>query len=194
MDWLTGTKQWSTSWVSRHSFRIRIRIRQNVMDWLTGTKQWRTSRVSRHPFRIRIQIRENDQHIDTCTKWSKILQMSIWMTFFAAILSKLHWNLLTMIPWIMNNCWSGSTLAQVMACCLTAPSHYLTQCWLIISESSDHQLRTISQEIPQPSITKMRLKITYITFHANLPGANEINTLHTIMNGHVRQITCVRPD
>ena len=26
---------------------------------------------------------------------------------------------------------SGSTLAQVMACCLTAPSHYLNQYWLI---------------------------------------------------------------
>ena len=26
-----------------------------------------------------------------------------------------------------------STLARVMACCLTAPSHYLHQCWLIIS-------------------------------------------------------------
>ena len=29
---------------------------------------------------------------------------------------------------------SGSTLAQVMACCLTAPSHYLNQCWLINNE------------------------------------------------------------
>ena len=29
---------------------------------------------------------------------------------------------------------SGSTLAQVMACCLMAPSHYLNQCWLIINE------------------------------------------------------------
>ena len=28
---------------------------------------------------------------------------------------------------------SGSTMAQVMVCCLTAPSHYLNQCWLIIS-------------------------------------------------------------
>ena len=28
--------------------------------------------------------------------------------------------------------WSWTTLAQVMACCLTAPSHYLNQCWLII--------------------------------------------------------------
>ena len=29
---------------------------------------------------------------------------------------------------------SESTVAQVMACCLTAPSHYLNQCWLIISK------------------------------------------------------------
>ena len=28
--------------------------------------------------------------------------------------------------------WSWTTLVQVMACCLTAPSHYLNQCWLII--------------------------------------------------------------
>ena len=27
-----------------------------------------------------------------------------------------------------------STLAQVMACCLMAPSHYLNQCWLTISK------------------------------------------------------------
>ena len=27
---------------------------------------------------------------------------------------------------------SWSTLVQVMACCLTAPSHYLNHCWLII--------------------------------------------------------------
>ena len=27
---------------------------------------------------------------------------------------------------------SGSTLAQVMACCLIAPSNYLNQCWLYI--------------------------------------------------------------
>ena len=29
---------------------------------------------------------------------------------------------------------SGSTLAQVMACCLMASSHYLNQCWLIINK------------------------------------------------------------
>ena len=33
---------------------------------------------------------------------------------------------------------SGSPLAQVMACCLKAPSHYLNQCWLIISKIEWH--------------------------------------------------------
>ena len=33
---------------------------------------------------------------------------------------------------------SGTTLAQVMAWCLTAPSHYLNQCWLIISKVQWH--------------------------------------------------------
>ena len=46
---------------------------------------------------------------------------------------------------------------------------------------TDHQwgpsgvhIRTISQEIPQPSITKIHLKITYLNFHSNFPGANEL--------------------
>ena len=39
--------------------------------------------------------------------------------------------------WLSDAIWrhrSGSTLAQVMGCCLMAPSHYLNQCWLLISE------------------------------------------------------------
>ena len=33
---------------------------------------------------------------------------------------------------------TGSTLAQVMACCLTAPSHYLNECWFLISKAQWH--------------------------------------------------------
>ena len=39
--------------------------------------------------------------------------------------------------WPSDTTWrhrTGSTLAQVMACCLMAPSHYLNQCWFIIGE------------------------------------------------------------
>ena len=38
---------------------------------------------------------------------------------------------------------SGSTLIQVMACCLTAPSHYLNQCWLIIGKVLWHSSEDI---------------------------------------------------
>ena len=68
-----------------------------------------------------------------------------------------------------------STLAQVMACCLMAPSHYLNQCWLIIRvRSCGFHVRAISQELPQWSITKIYLKITCLKFHTNFPGANEL--------------------
>ena len=70
---------------------------------------------------------------------------------------------------------SWTTLAQVMACCLTAPSHYLNQCRLIITEVYWHSSERNSQQIPQPPITKIGLKITYPKFHSNLPGANELN-------------------
>ena len=33
-----------------------------------------------------------------------------------------------------THCQTGSTLAQVMACCLTSPSHYLNQCWFTINK------------------------------------------------------------
>ena len=67
----------------------------------------------------------------------------------------------------------GSTLAQVMACCLTAPSHYLNQCWVVIKDvllhshgsnftRSAHELnqpRTISQEMLKISLTYQWLDV-----------------------------------
>ena len=47
-------------------------------------------------------------------------------------------------------------------------------------KSSDIHISTISQEMPQPSITKIRLKITHIEFHSNFPGANELTLSNTI--------------
>ena len=53
-------------------------------------------------------------------------------------ISNAFWAFLRTINslWPSNAIWrhrSGSTQAQVMACCLTAPSHYLNQCWLFIN-------------------------------------------------------------
>ena len=49
---------------------------------------------------------------------------------------------------------------------------------------TDHQLkstyihiRAISQDMPQPSITEIPWKITYLKFHLHFPGTNELNVL-----------------
>ena len=59
-------------------------------------------------------------------------------------------------------------------------------------KSSDIHIMAISQEMPQPSITKIHVKITYLKLHLNFPGANElllklhncpisiVNTLETV--------------
>ena len=41
-------------------------------------------------------------------------------------------------------------------------------------KSSDIHIMAISQEMPQPSITKIHLKITYLKFHSYFPEANEL--------------------
>ena len=41
-------------------------------------------------------------------------------------------------------------------------------------QSSDIHIRAISQEMLQSSITKIHLKITYLKFHSNFPGANKL--------------------
>ena len=40
---------------------------------------------------------------------------------------------------------------------------------------SDIHIRAISQDMPQPSITKFCLKITCLNFYSNFPGINELN-------------------
>ena len=94
------------------------------------------------------------------------------------------WTFCLLVPWERLNSlcpsdaiWrhrSRSTLAQVMACCLTAPSHYLKQCWLIIS-TDQWCLRVTSPEIPKPSITK--ISFNWLKFLSNLPGANEFREI-----------------
>ena len=69
---------------------------------------------------------------------------------------------------------SGWTLAQVMACCLTAPSHYLNQCWLTISMVHWHSCESSFTRDTSAIDHKNQLKITHLKFTLNLPGANEL--------------------
>ena len=67
---------------------------------------------------------------------------------------------------------SESTSAQVMACCLSAPSHYLNQCWLIIIH-----LMAILQEIHQSSVP-MRKKMATVTAHRELTVTKMVTASH----------------
>ena len=65
-------------------------------------------------------------------------------------------------------------LAQVMACCLVVPSHYLNQCSLIISEVLWHSPEGNFREMLKIYIHDLSLKITNIKSQPHLSGANEI--------------------
>ena len=80
---------------------------------------------------------------------------------------------------VLNSLWPGdaiwrhgtrSTLAQVMVCCLTAPSHYLNQCWLSLVGSLVIHLRALLLDDVMIPINKTRLKIAVLKWHLGLPG------------------------
>ena len=79
--------------------------------------------------------------------------------------------------WPSDTIWrqrSGSTLAQAMACCLTAPSHYLNQCWLIISKVQWHSSECTSTRDASAISHRNYLENYLLNFCSNLPGANEL--------------------
>ena len=85
--------------------------------------------------------------------------------------------------WSSNAIWwhrFEAILVEVMACCLTALSHYLNQCWLFTSKYNDIHLGVISEQIPQQSITNLSLKTTYLKLNSNPPGANELKPNHLL--------------
>ena len=63
-------------------------------------------------------------------------------------------------------------LAQVMACCLTTPSHYPKECWLIINVLCGIHLRAILQDVFINSIRKMCWEIAVLKLSAHLEGVN----------------------
>ena len=69
-----------------------------------------------------------------------------------------------------------STLAQVMACCLKAPSNYLNLCWLIISKVPWHSSEGIIMRRSEDNNQKNKIEnyIFRITFRS--PRGQWVNT------------------
>ena len=80
-------------------------------------------------------IQFGNYHITWIGKISQALLQEICNSIANIFLTLSHWYVDKINSlWPSDAIWwhkSGSTLAQVVACCLTAPSHYLNQCWLI---------------------------------------------------------------
>ena len=87
----------------------------------------------------------------------------------------------------------GLTLAQVVACCLITPSHYLNQCWIHISDALVITFLFLLTVIAQATISYNRpeihsSKITAISPY--LPGANElILSVHIFSCMHMHKWT-----
>ena len=73
---------------------------------------------------------------------------------------------------------SPSTLAQVMACCLTAPSHYLNQCWLIISKAQWHSANS-SFTWDTTAISHWKLENHFAKIPLKAPRGQWVNPLMT---------------
>ena len=85
-----------------------------------------------------------------------------------------HFNSL----WPGDTIWqhkSGSTLDQVMAWCLTAPTHYLNQCWLIIKGVLWHSPERNFTGNAQDINSWNEFEFTISKLFPHFPGANELN-------------------
>ena len=86
--------------------------------------------------------------------------------------------LITGAPWLIHMCMNLIIMIQAISHCLTAPSHYLNQCWLLINEVLWHSSGPILQELSQSPITELSLKITYLKVHWNFSGFNKLMSIH----------------
>ena len=78
---------------------------------------------------------------------------------------------------------SESTLAQVMACCLMAPSHYLSICWFPISDILWHSHESNFAAL----FSLLNLKIILSKLLSHFPGTNDLIQISRIR--HISEST-----
>ena len=92
-------------------------------------------------------------------------------------------------PWV-THCGLGmpywwhrfvSTMAQVMACCLTASSHYLNECWLIIRIIQCHSPKSNIFSSFHEFIRNMYSEIALLKWLSLIPAAKELTHLPLVM-------------
>ena len=77
-----------------------------------------------------------------------------------------------------------------MACRLTAPNHYLNQCWLIICNVPWLSSQGIIGR-SEDTTSKPRLKIIFLKSYPDLPGTNALNHyVSSFLPGYSKDICC----
>ena len=119
----------------QHSFRWRLDKDPATSHYLD--QQW--PNLLMHKCATESQWVHTALHYNLSTSWislvNKYVSPESLMTCYQAMIVDIN------SLWPSNTIWrqrSGSILAQVMACCLMAPSHYLNQYRLIISKVQWH--------------------------------------------------------
>ena len=130
-EWLYRLAHWG----SNEMADILQMTYSNVFSWINMVMFWLRLHSS---WLLRIAVKNKSSLVQvnaiiglSPNRWQAIAwtNVSLWLhSIYRKAINSL---------WPSDAIWrqrSGSTLAQVMVCCLTAPNHYLNQCWLIISE------------------------------------------------------------
>ena len=128
----------------------------------------------------------------TCPMWFYLYcSTHLSMDIAVNLLPCWDWNLLVNSLCPSDAIWrqrSGSTLAQIMACCLMVPSHYLNQCWL---EINGIHPSAISQKMHKICRQKFSSKLRYSWIFMHLSGANELMLHRTRLSPALCGFTCI---
>ena len=154
-----------------------------IGKWDWGLSVTKNKNIERHTVHTTVSWPNPKQWIIVHTN---ILMMIIrWNIYILSIITREMGKLKTHSPIYCTIAWENmlklyslrtwSTLVQVMPCCLTAPSHYLNQCWLVISKVPWHLFDGII--IERFEDTNQWDKIAFLKLHPDLPGINELRQI-----------------
>ena len=104
-----------------------------------------------------------NRHTDDQVQVPHILKTNIWRVFNSLWFSDVIWRRR-----------SGSALARVRARCLMTPSHYLHQCWLLISKVPWHSPERNLTECPHYYSVQRVWKLYFWNYYHIFHGGSEL--------------------
>ena len=124
-------------------------------------------------------------HISICT-WYNLITY-IMQTYTTTVLTS-FWSS-DAIQWHRF----GSSLAQLMTCCLTVSSHYLNRCWLNIGEVLWHLPIIIFSGNVQDICRWYEFETTSSRLQMSLPGTIELSVLHVMLSLSTKRTMLLPP-